>query len=351
MKELKDYADEINKCSKCGLCQAVCSIYKETGNDCAVSRGKFVMLDGVIKGDLQLNKNINKYLEMCLKCGKCTNFCPSGIDVCEIFRTAKHEYLKKSFEGTVIRFLQSKFIFDKLINTFYKPRKTTGKLLYFRGCAEKVFPSANILSKLGFDVQEADFQCCGVPFLSSGNIERYEEARKHNTEIINNSLSDIVLTDCSSCEAALKQYSDINKQIINTSDFIKALDIRFVFPKNQIVTFHKPCHLEDDNFLETILEKCENVEYRQMENYDECCGFAGQFALTNRKLSIQLSRKKAKSALQTGADIILTTCPACILGIKQGLIAEKGLFSKKPKVMYISEFLATAEIKYAQPQY
>ena len=50
------------------------------------------MLDGVVKGDLTLNKTIDKYIEMCLKCGKCTDFCPSGINVCEIFKTAKHDY-------------------------------------------------------------------------------------------------------------------------------------------------------------------------------------------------------------------------------------------------------------------
>ena len=46
MKKLSDYKEQINKCSKCGKCQEVCPIYKLTGNDCAVSRGKFVMLNG-----------------------------------------------------------------------------------------------------------------------------------------------------------------------------------------------------------------------------------------------------------------------------------------------------------------
>jgi len=349
MKELKDYADEINKCSKCGLCQAVCPIYKLTGNDCSVSRGKFVMLDGVIKGDLKLNKNINKYLEMCLKCDKCSNFCPSGINVCEIFRIAKHGYLNNSLEGKFIKFLESELVFDNILKLFKKHSKSQGKsaqILYFRGCAEQIFPTQNIIEKLGIEVQEADFKCCGIPFLSSGNLERYEEVRKYNTDIINNSEAEVILTDCSSCEAALNRYPGINKKIINTSDFIKNLDIKFSFPKKQVITFHKPCHLKDDSFLDTILSKCKNIEYRKMENYDDCCGFAGQFAISNRKLSLQLSRKKAQSALTTGADIILTTCPACILGIKQGLIAEKGWFSKKPKVMYLSEFLANAKIKH-----
>ena len=111
MNNLNDFKDDINKCSKCGLCQSVCPVYKITGNDCAVSRGKFVMLDGVIKGDLKLNKNIEKYLDMCLKCGKCTNFCPSAIDVCKIFENAKYEYTKNTNLGKFIFFLESKYIF------------------------------------------------------------------------------------------------------------------------------------------------------------------------------------------------------------------------------------------------
>ena len=60
MKKLTDFKEEIHKCSKCGLCQSVCPVYNITGNDCSVSRGKFIMLNGIIKGDLKLNKNVNK---------------------------------------------------------------------------------------------------------------------------------------------------------------------------------------------------------------------------------------------------------------------------------------------------
>ena len=44
MKKLKDFEKEINKCSKCGLCQSSCPVYHATGNECAVSKGKFVLL-------------------------------------------------------------------------------------------------------------------------------------------------------------------------------------------------------------------------------------------------------------------------------------------------------------------
>ena len=159
MQKLSDFKDDINKCSKCGLCQSVCPVYKITGNDCAVSRGKFVMLDGVLKGDLKLNKNIEKYLDLCLKCGKCTNFCPSAIDVCKIFETAKYEYTKTTVLGKLIFFLESKYIFGNILKIFQLitkpfrksfPAKTLPalKIIYFKGCVNNLFPKNHLLNFL-----------------------------------------------------------------------------------------------------------------------------------------------------------------------------------------------------------
>lgn len=368
MKKLEDFADDINKCSKCGLCQSVCPVYKLTGNDCAVSRGKFVMLDGVLKGDLKLNKNIEKYLDMCLKCGKCTNFCPSSIDVCEIFNTAKYEYAKNTPLGKIEKFLESRFVFGNFINFFKNfpliRRKAAPspiieakvKLLYFKGCVNEVFPKVEnalktILSHLDVEIIEKNFECCGLPFLSSGNMERYEEVKKHNLELMDCEY-DYILTDCASCEHTLKSYFDRSPALrhphqqvargkfITALDFLAAQNIKFVF-KNQVkVTFHKPCHLESTDFLEPLLKKCENIEYIEMKDYDECCGFAGEFAIKNPKISQSLSKQKAENALATGADCIVTMCPACMMGLNHGFIAAG---KKAPKIKNFIEFLASAD--------
>ncbi len=374
MKKLEDFADDINKCSKCGLCQSVCPVYKITGNDCAVSRGKFVMLDGVLKGDLKLNKNIEKYLDMCLKCGKCKDFCPSNIDVCEIFNTAKYECAKNTFHGKVEKFLESKWVFGgfiKFIKKFplIRPSDTFSrhrgegyvKLLYFKGCVNNVYPKTEralkkIFSHLNVEIIERDFDCCGLPFLSSGNMERFEEVKKYNLELINNCHFDYILTDCASCESTLKGYKNHSPgttshplqqgarvKILNAAEFLVGQNIKFKFKfkKPVKVTFHKPCHLENDDFLKPLLEKCENVEYIEMKDYDECCGFAGEFAIKNPKISRAISKQKALNAVATGADYILTTCPACVMGLYQGFLAAG---KKTPKIMNIIEFLSIAEI-------
>lgn len=381
MKKLEDFADDINKCSKCGLCQSVCPVYKITGNDCAVSRGKFVMLDGVLKGDLKLNKNIEKYLDMCLKCGKCKDFCPSNIDVCEIFNTAKYECAKNTIQGKFEKSFESKLVFGtfmkfmKIFRRINSAASISGnrgegciKLLYFKGCVNNVYPKTEralkkIFSNLNVEIIERDFDCCGLPFLSSGNMERFEEVKKYNLALMDSDF-DYILTDCASCESTLKGYfnsthaplttedkkasferavvrSDGGFSFVNAAEFLAGQNIKFKFKKPVKVTFHKPCHLENDDFLKPLLQKCENVEYIEAEDYDECCGFAGEFAIKNHKISKNISVKKANNIAKTNADIVLTTCPACILGIKHGF-----LFSGKkfPKIMNIMEFLADSQI-------
>lgn len=390
MKKLEDFKEEINKCSKCGLCQSVCPIYKLTGNDCAVSRGKFVMLDGVLKGDLKLNSNINKYLDLCLKCDKCSNFCPSSIDVCKILETAKYNYEKNTLWGKFIFLLESKYVFGNLLKLFKiiinspplreekqliaseASNRDVGaeanklKLLYFKGCVNNIFPQTDkFLHKLfdnsDVEIIEKDFDCCGLPFLSSGNLERFEEIKKHNLELMNCDF-DYILTDCASCESTLKGYfqptrNDVGLEsttydlslraneksvaipsFISLGELIANQNIKFKFEKPIKVTFHKPCHLENDDFWLKVIENCENVEYVKMKDYDECCGFSGEFAIKNHKISMQISKQKAQNAINTGADYVITTCPACVLGLKQGMLGIK----KSPKVLSLSDFLNLA---------
>jgi len=108
-KTLKDYAEDIYKCTKCGLCQSVCPIYKETGMETTVSRGKFTLLNGILNGKLKFNKKIAKNLELCLGCKACYDFCPSGISAEEIITAARHESSKINGIGFIKGFLLANF--------------------------------------------------------------------------------------------------------------------------------------------------------------------------------------------------------------------------------------------------
>lgn len=361
MKALKDYEKALNKCSKCGLCEVACPLFKLNPNDCVASKGKFIMLHGVTKGDLELSPKINSYIDMCLKCEKCNAFCPSGIDVCTILTTAKYEYSKNTFKGKLVHLLLSKPIFRtfiKLSETLSKPfrpkfknkkNEKTTTVAYFKGCVNQILPNidkylAKIFKNSDIEIITPDFDCCGLPFLSEGAMGRFEESAKYNISKLNFDY-DYLIADCASCQSTIAEYSkylentNFDGEIYNWGNLIAFKDLKFKFKKNIKVTFHKPCHLKNDNFFKKIIDNCENIEYVEMKDYDSCCGLAGSFGIKNRKLSKQLSQLKAKNIVQTNADYVITTCPACILGLKQGLFLEKS----KTKVVSLLEFLSLAD--------
>lgn len=414
MKNLIDYKEEIHTCSKCGLCQSVCPVYDITGNDCSVSRGKFIMLNGIIKGDLKLNKNVNKYLDMCLKCNACKDFCPSNINAREIFLAAKSDYFKLDTSAKLISLFQSKTVFtstlklfklasqtyrmlriDKLLPRFYPMflkmgdvgktiilanefvgltphpnplpqeardnKRLNMKIIYFKGCVnEFINPSVknaaeNILKRLGIDILETNFDCCGMPFLSCGNAEQFKKQAVFNLSQIPDDI-DFFLTDCASCQDAFREYrkviqdeillkklDNIIEKSININEFLANKIKRIEFKEKKSITFHKPCHLENTDFLTKIFKKSQNVEYIEMEEFDKCCGFSGAFALNNPRISSEISKKKAKNALSTNSDFILTSCPSCVLGLTQGLIENLKPNEKLPKVLNFTEFLAQAD--------
>lgn len=360
--QLKDFEKELNKCSKCGLCQSVCPLYEISKNDCAVSKGKFVMLHGVVKGDLELSKNIDKYLNMCLRCGKCTNFCPSNIDACKIFNVAKQDYMKNKFLSKILYFIQSRFVFLLIIDllsfftSFFRPKRYECKapktvVLYFKGCVNKIFPNTDryinkILKNTDIKILEANFDCCGLPFLSDGNIKRFEQCAKNNIKKFDCDY-DYLVTDCASCESTILDYPkyfencSINtEKFLNWGDLIAKENIKFVFKSPVKITFHKPCHLKSDAFFEKIIQNCENVQYIRSKGDDDCCGFAGSFALKQNKLSKLIMKKKAQNIIDSGAQYVVTTCPSCLLGLRCGLKLKN---AKNTKVIGLLEFLSKAD--------
>jgi glycolate oxidase iron-sulfur subunit len=274
---------------------------------------------------------------------------------------AKYEYRKSKISSKVIDFLQSKFIFGNIINfgeiiskpfrQKWKNSENSIKLIYFKGCVNKIFPNtgkyiSKIFKNAPIQIIEPNFDCCGLPFLSEGNLDRFLEVAKNNSELLNCTY-DYLITDCASCESTLLSYNKyIDNNITSTKensiswgDLISKQNLKFKFNKKIKITYHKPCHQVNDDYLKTILNNCENIEYIEMKDYDECCGFAGSFAIKNTSQSIKLSKMKAKNIKDTNTDYVITTCPSCILGLKQGLLLSKG----KTKVVSLLEFLSKAD--------
>jgi Fe-S oxidoreductase len=335
MKSLKDFQYDIRKCSKCGLCQAECPIYKVTGNDCTVSRGLFNMLNGVVKGDLKLSKTINRYLDLCLKCGKCKNFCPSGIDAVDVIVTAKSEYFKAHYIEKLISLFQKNIIFGlipKIFRIFIHPTKSKNfdsKVLYFGGCGSKLKGDKaiiNILNSIGVEVINPEFQCCGIPFWVRGDLKEFENSIDSYIKILKKYEIKEVITTCASCEKSLNDYikwaKDIDKdflsniKVVNVYEYLKISGKKIKLKKNKNITYHKPCNLDNFNYIEWILNNTENLNYIEMDNFNECCGLNGLSKIQEYKTMKKIFKSKRKNIIKSGAKIVLTSCLGCESALK-----------------------------------
>jgi len=79
----------------------------------------------------------------------------------------------------------------------------------------------------------------------------------------------------------------------------------------------------EDNFVE-------------LPESDVCCGSAGSYNLTEPEMAERLQRRKIDNILRTGAQVVVTTNPGCILQIRAGL---KKAGAERIQVLHLADFL------------
>ena len=240
---LESFKEDIYKCSGCGQCQSVCPIYKILKSECAVSRGKFNLLNAIVNRDISFSKKTEKIMDLCLNCGACKEFCPANIDAQQIINAAKTDLFNMnlcSFSKKIAPFfsvhplflnilkilidfyrkykimdfietVNFKFFHNKkiiLLNNFLKIRveqsdtpKITNpvlKIAYFKGCVNNyINPSTfnaakKILTGLKVEIVEPKFFCCGQSLKNIGNISLYKKIACKNIDLIPDDVDYIV---------------------------------------------------------------------------------------------------------------------------------------------------------------
>ena len=334
MKQLSDFKALIHQCSKCGLCQAECPLYQTTGNDCTVSRGQFMMLKGVLDGELKMSKVINRYLDLCLKCGKCTHFCPSGIDAVDVIISAKSEYFRTHPIEKLITFFQKYFLvglIPRIVRTFIslkKSQKFEKKVLYFGGCGSKLKGDkalVQVLNSIGIEVINPLFHCCGIPYFVRGDLNEFNNSIKSYIKILKKYDIKEVVTTCASCEKSLKDYikwagENISNEdrcllkeikVKNIYEYLRENNTKLTLKKQVKATYHKPCNINNFEDIEWLLKNIENLEYVEMQGFDECCGLNGLSKINEYKIMKNIFNKKRMNIKNIQAKNVLTSCLGC----------------------------------------
>ncbi len=334
-KNLSDIKEEVYKCSKCALCKSVCPVYIATQNEMYLPRGRFIILNNFFNNNKKLSKKFIKDLDKCLNCNLCKNFCPSNIDSVKIFTKIKNEYKYKysvvhfSFVFKLKMFLYGiKNIFAKRINPNSLKGYREEKIIYFEGCINKYVDSddANavmkLLEKMGYKNIQINKQCCGLPYLSDGELEKF---RINSLKIISSIPSDAkyILCSCDSCYETLKEVLNGNINIDKLITIDKLLKINnYVLPQSkEPVYYHKTLMREEEVYLpENVKEINKKGCSTLMENF---------LILKNKEFAQSIKEKTKYSDKETEGKKIITTCPHSKIGLE--------------KEKYKSEILSYAE--------
>ncbi|MCB9481145.1 MAG: (Fe-S)-binding protein [Desulfobacteraceae bacterium] len=350
--EFEEIFSAAESCRKCGKCQSVCPVFRQTGLEQHTARGKLALLRG-LKNDFLFDSSlIEHHLRFCLLCGRCSNACPTGIDTVSLFLRARnlmHEFDKKSF---IKKFLIRVFIKFPSLFSFFKKRQVEfkknyrhcksyeKKLVFFTGCLfDRFFPQTteNALSffkKIGFDPVVVSGECCGLPFLSSGDEKGFMASSEKLYEKFVNIDSDIIVSGCPTCISTLKKiwpfFSKSGKEINTRFDILdfhqfaaqqlKAKDFEINLSSDFKGKWHLPCHLQSiggKKDADFILKDILRLELDESSRLDSCCGFGGSFSLDHPGVSKKILNLKCEELNLKSGETLLTGCPACILQLER----------------------------------
>jgi len=243
---IKQHYDEIAKCNHCGFCQAACPVFRTTGHEAGVARGRIALLRALIEERITWDREIEKPLFECLLCRACTANCFPAIATADLIREARAEYF-----DLLGRDESHRLLFDELLpcperlrSAAEQPQNpaalellgilkgdgtTQGKAFraeigmasvegtaerrigYFVGCRMDIAcPDAakatlRVLRKLGSTVQVLDNCCCGLPPMNYGDPAAAQRLAEKNLRLLANGGFDIIATDCSSLK--LRRFS------------------------------------------------------------------------------------------------------------------------------------------------
>lgn len=357
-----DYLDALSHCVRCGSCKAPCPTYDNEPSEGMGARGRLVLLRGLLSGDLKPSPVLNERIFSCILCNACASACPLGIDIPEAIyhgrsvlrQSDKKRRLLRSFARFSTKWPDISFKIMKMsrhlflpllarkgiipfcpdfpetpfrnIEQVHKVKNKRGRVAIFSGCSiNYLFPLLgesliNVLRSMGYEIILPKGEtCCGSPLRALGLEEEAVTLAKKNYQIFSKLKVEAILSLCPTCSLTLK--SEYPKLIGHGLQ--KATDISAFFAdkigKTELIgktaVYHDPCHLVHG--LGIKKEPREIIKKAGFEllgtGTSECCGFGGVFCASYKEISENLLQKSSKKLLDTQAEVVVTSCPGCLL--------------------------------------
>lgn len=237
---------------------------------------------------------------------------------------------------------------DAIARLTKKIEKPKYRVAYFVGCFAPNFApneaaaTIRVLHKHQVEVRVPEFICCGLPAAGYGDMPTARSLAHTNIDIASKMNVDAIVTACASCSAFLKEYEkhladepewaekakEFSSKVRDISEFLVEIGLVTEMSSiNKKVTWHDPCHLARYQKIKaqprTILKSIPGVEFVEMNESDICCGAAGTYGFTHYDLSQEVLSRKMGNVEKTNADILVSSCPACVMQLSSGVNQRK----------------------------
>lgn len=238
------------------------------------------------------------------------------------------------------------------------------RVAILRGCVmEGLFRQTNraterVLVRNGCELLKAQGQvCCGALHAHAGQLDTAKQLARQNIDAFLASGADRIIVNAAGCGAAMKEYAalladeplfadrarEFSSKVRDVSEYLAEHGISE--PTKRIeknVAYDAPCHLIHAQRIAQapidLLNQVPGLTLVPLRGYETCCGGAGIYNLQHPDLSDEILRDKIAAIKESGAEIVATANPGCIMQIGAGILLNR----LDVDVMHPIELLALA---------
>jgi Fe-S oxidoreductase len=361
---------ELLSCIQCGKCTGGCPMASKTKLN--PRRLIYYLLVAGNGFDLEGREE----LWDCTTCNTCYSRCPKQVNPMEMVIALRSAFVEKGrVHPNVKTALESTFRHG---NPLTMPRDERGAwvgdltvksmeegtdYLFYVGCTPSYDPRvqgvARSITKLmqsaevDFGILGNDENCCASEVRRLGEAGLFEMMVEENQETFKSLGVGKLFTVSPHCFNAFKNdYPDTGMEIQHYTQVLAGKvmnrEIQFSKPFEKTITYHDPCYLGKHNGVfdepRQILKSIPGVNLVEMDRSREkslCCeGGGGRMWLEGTNPGTRLAQSRVQEALDTGAEVLATACPFCLLTLEE---AVKHINAEdKIRVMDIAEIAIQA---------